>query len=271
VAVRGTERAAPSQRVLQSIASASQKTGVSFRYLLNQARTESSFDPSAKARTSTAKGLFQFTDQTWLATLHNHGAQHGLEWAANAIQKGPSGNYFVADAQLKQQVLDLRFDAEASSAMAGEFASENSDFLSQKLGRPTDETDLSVAHFLGAGGALKFLTAFGQSPEASAAPYFPEAAAANPSIFYGSGGVPRSFAQIHARFAQKAGAQAPNAIFAPAAVQSTRQEATTSSSASGEMPRWTERMAAIEPMPDRLSLSFAQATYRKLASLGGGQ
>lgn len=271
MAIRGVERAAPSQRVLQSIASASQKTGVSFGYLLNQARTESSFDPAAKAKTSSARGLFQFTDQTWLATVHNHGAQHGLSWAANAIQRASNGSYFVADAQTKQQLLDLRYDPETSSAMAGEFASDNSDYLSQKLGRAVDETDLSVAHFLGAGGALKFLTALSQSPDASAAPYFPEAAAANPSIFFGPGGAPRSFAQIHDRFGQRVSAPVQAVASSQPVVQTTHREAISNVGGTDDSSHWSDRMAAIDPMPDKLSLAFAQNAYRKLASLGGSQ
>lgn len=272
MAVNSAQGSVPSQRILQSIATASQRTGVPFGYLLNQARTESSFNPAAKAPTSSASGLFQFTNQTWLSTVRSHGAEHGLGWAAGAIQRGQGGNLYVSDPGLRQQILDLRYDPEAASAMAGEFASDNSDYLSQHLGRQVDETDLSLAHFLGAPGALKFLTAMAQSPEASAAPYFPEAAGANASVFFGPGGAPRSFAEIHARFATKATSPTPTAtdVVTLAAQQPTvRQE--VSSSVSGGPQRWAGRMADIEPMPDRLSLSFAQQAYRKLASMGGTQ
>ena len=61
-----------------AIAHASQRTGVDFSYLLAQARIESGLDPQAEARTSSASGLFQFIDQTWLSTLDRHGAALGL-------------------------------------------------------------------------------------------------------------------------------------------------------------------------------------------------
>lgn len=274
MAVSGTGAAGPNQRVLQSIAAASERTGISFGYLFNQARTESSFNPSARASTSSASGLFQFTNQTWLATLRAHGAEHGLGWAADAIQKGQGGSYSVADAGLRQQILDLRFDPAAASAMAGEFASDNSDYLSQHLGRAVDNTDLSIAHFFGAGGALKFLTALSQDPEATAAPYFPEAAAANPTIFYAPGGVPRSFSEIHARFGLKANKAASPVVLAQAGAAGSapvvrREFSGTTNSHGGE--GWADRLPSIEPMPDRLSLSFAQAAYRKLAAMGAGQ
>ncbi len=47
-----------------------------------------------------------------------------MDWAANAIQKSPSGSYYVADPQMKQQILDLRNHPETASAMAAELASE---------------------------------------------------------------------------------------------------------------------------------------------------
>src|SRR5690242_786525 len=52
--------------VLASIQQASANTGMDFSYLMAQASRESSFDPTAKASTSSASGLYQFVEQTWL-------------------------------------------------------------------------------------------------------------------------------------------------------------------------------------------------------------
>ena len=57
---------------------AAASTGVDFSYLLGQARIESGFNPNARAKTSSATGLFQFIDQTWLGTVKQHGAKHRL-------------------------------------------------------------------------------------------------------------------------------------------------------------------------------------------------
>ncbi|HCH95135.1 MAG TPA: lytic transglycosylase, partial [Erythrobacter sp.] len=70
-----------------AIARAATRTGVDFDYLLAQAKLESGLDPSAKAGTSSATGLYQFIDSTWLRTLDRHGAKHGMEWADAAIGK----------------------------------------------------------------------------------------------------------------------------------------------------------------------------------------
>jgi len=49
--------AAGGGQVRSAIAKAAQRTGVDFDYLLAQARIESSLNPNAKARTSSAAGL----------------------------------------------------------------------------------------------------------------------------------------------------------------------------------------------------------------------
>src|ERR1044072_9969799 len=78
-------------RVTAAIQLASANTGGQFGYLLNQARLESGLNPDARARTSSATGLFQFLDNTWLGMVRQHGAEHGLGWAAAQIRQGPGG------------------------------------------------------------------------------------------------------------------------------------------------------------------------------------
>ena len=190
-------------RVTAAIRLASAQTGVQFGYLLNQARLESGLNPNARARTSSATGLFQFIDQTWLGMVRRHGAEHGLGWAAAQVRQGPNGRYYVADPALRRQILDLRRQPEAASAMAAEYAADNGRYLEGRLGRPMEPVDLYLAHFLGAGGAARFLRAHESSPGAPAAVMLPQAARANRPIFYNRDGSMRSFAEIRARFADK--------------------------------------------------------------------
>jgi hypothetical protein len=236
---------------------------VPFSYLLNQAKIESGFDPSAKASTSSASGLYQFTRQTWLATLDAHGAGHGLGWAADAIEATPGGAFTVADPEARRAILELRNDPDLAAAMAAELASDNGRHLGQALGREPTAADLSLAHFLGANGAARVLKDMEATPDASAAPLFPEAAAANRSVFY-SGGSPLGLAEIHARFEKRQGGEALAATAEPRPAmvirQSFRSERSPLSLAEG--------LRSIEPMPGHLSLSFAQAAYRRLSSMG---
>ena len=53
------------KNVYDAIKNAAAKTGVNFTYLMEKAAVESSFNPDAKAKTSSATGLFQFIEQTW--------------------------------------------------------------------------------------------------------------------------------------------------------------------------------------------------------------
>ena len=188
-------------RVQQAIAAAATRTGVDFNYLLGQAKLESGLKANAKAAGSSASGLYQFIESSWLAVVKKHGAEHGLGWAADAI--GPGNR--VGDAGTRSAILALRNDPAAASLMAAEHASDNKDALQGTLGREANGTDLYMAHFLGLGGAKQFLSKMASNPDASGAALFPQAARANRGVFYTSAGQPRSLNQIYERFATKLG------------------------------------------------------------------
>ena len=173
-------------QVRAAIVRAAETTGVDFDYLLAQAKIESSLDPAARAQTSSAAGLYQFTGGTWLATLDRHGASHGLGWAGAAIDGGR-----VSDPGLRAQIMALRYDPSASALMAAELASDNRAELQAALGREPDAAELYLAHFLGAEGAKAFLGALATDPAQSAAALIPQAAGANRTIFFDRG-APRS-------------------------------------------------------------------------------
>ena len=97
----------------------------------------------------------------------------------------------------------LRQDPQISAEMAGELDKENGASLKASVGGKIGSTELYLAHFLGAGGAGEFLNTLHDDPSAKAANILPEAAAANPSVFYGADGQPRSVAQIYQHFAKK--------------------------------------------------------------------
>ena len=211
-------------RVQSAIAQAASRTGIDFGYLLGQAKLESGLNASARAGTSSASGLYQFVQQSWLAVVKQHGAEHGLGWAANSIQQLPNGRYTVGDAQTRQAILNLRNDPTAASLMAAEHAGDNKAALEGALGRAATGTDLYMAHFLGRGGATKFLKTLAADPRASGADLFPAAAAANRNVFYDSNGQARSLGAIYQRFTDKlaaAGGTVPDAI-APLATYATQ-------------------------------------------------
>lgn len=209
------QRSSQGTRVHAAISRAAERTGVDFDYLWNQARVESSLDPVAKAPTSSASGLYQFIEQSWLGVINKHGATHGYGWAADQITQRDDGRYVVADPDARRAILALRQDPDAAAVMAGEFAADNANALAGALGRQPNATDLYFAHFLGAGGASRFLRAAGENPEASAAALFPREAAANRSIFYNRTGEARSLGEVYALMARKLGSGDAPAAIAP--------------------------------------------------------
>lgn len=186
-----------------AIAAASRKTGIDFNYLLGQAQVESGLRANARAATSSATGLYQFIEQSWLGVIKDHGAAHGLGWAADSIRQTASGRYVVSDPAARRAILDMRSDPQTAALMAAEHASDNKAALEHRLGRPATGTDLYMAHFLGQGGAAKFLGAMETNPDRSGAAMFPAAARANRGIFYAPNGQPRSLSEIYTRFAGK--------------------------------------------------------------------
>lgn len=186
--------------VLTGIQQASANTGVDFSFLMAQAAKESGFNPDAKAKTSSASGLYQFVEQTWLSVVRKHGAEYGLGDMASKIKIGEDGVLKVADRALRKEILDLRRDPEIAAAMAAEHAADNEERLDAKLDREVQPVDLYLAHFLGLKGALNFLRAMDADPDQSAAAIAPRAAAANKAVFYNADGTPRSLKQIYDRF-----------------------------------------------------------------------
>jgi hypothetical protein len=182
--------------VTGAIRAASQVTGTSFNYLLATAQVESGLNPQAGAPTSSARGLFQFIDTTWLATMEQYGPALGYSRYADAITADGSCGYSVRDPAMRSEILKLRTDPTANAVMAGAFTRANASLLSERLGRAPSEGELYIAHFLGAGGAAHMITLAATNPNAKAADFFPNAAHANPSIFYDRSGAARSLAQV---------------------------------------------------------------------------
>src|SRR5689334_5389151 len=170
-----------------AIQRASNATGVDFTFLMKTANRESGYNPRAKAPSSSAAGLFQFVEQTWLSTLKQHGSKYGYARYADLISRGADGRYHVGGGEARKAVMDLRLDPHASSLMAGELASDHAAYIRGRVGRAPTSGELYAAHFLGPKGSAKLIEAMQASPGATAASLFPDAAESNRSIFYRGG------------------------------------------------------------------------------------
>jgi len=183
--------------VIAALQRASAATGSDFNYLLNTAMRESSLKPQAQSSTSSASGLFQFVEQTWLGMVKEHGAQYGLGQYANAITKGSDGRYHTASAADRQAILALRNDPQTAAYMEGEYAQSSRSQLQSSLGRNVCGGELYAAHFLGNDAACKLIQMSENNPTASAAKAFPAAANANRSVFFNTDGSAKTVRDVY--------------------------------------------------------------------------
>lgn len=174
-------------QIALALSLASHATGTEFDYLLKTAARESNFHISAKAKGSSAAGLFQFVEGTWLRTVKEEGEKFGLGAYAKRIFRSRSGRYYVPDADDRRRILALRNDPKVAAMMAGVFARRNSDFMAVRIGRKPSSGELYIAHFLGPSDAVRLVKLRRTKPYLNAAAQFPVAASYNSRLFYRSG------------------------------------------------------------------------------------
>lgn len=168
--------------------------GLDPTYFHGLARRESSFNPFAGAGTSSARGLWQFTDNTWLCALRQYGPRYGLA-AADQIYVDSRGRCAVNDTRTRIWLLSLRYNQAFSTHIVIAHTLDNRAFLKMH-GIIATQADLYALHFLGQGDGLKFLRA---DPNAIGAAILPAAAASNPSVFFDRGR-PRRVWEIYSSF-----------------------------------------------------------------------
>lgn len=198
------------RHIVQTIVKAAQAVQTDPVLLMAVADKESSFITAVQAKTSSATGLFQFIERTWLGVLRDFGPQHGLAAEAALISADGTGRPVIAGAAERARVLDLRRDPYLSALMAGEMLKRDAAKISMTIGRDLSLGEVYLAHFLGPSDAEDFIARVADKPSAAAAALLPGPARANRSIFFaaGSGGRGRrarkaqslSVAQVHEKF-----------------------------------------------------------------------
>lgn len=194
-------------KIEQALRFASSRTGADFDYLLKTAVRESSLKSDAKSTTSSAKGLFQFIEQTWLSTLKKSGHEFGMGQLSNAIEQKQDGRFTVADPATRSAILALRDDPRTSALVAGAYTRDSAHKLQSAFGRAPSKGELYIAHFMGKNGAIELISEAQQSPTSIAADHFPQAAASNRSIFYTQSGRARNMAEVYHHLTAKHGQQ----------------------------------------------------------------
>lgn len=141
------------------IAAAAKMVGFDPVIANNVAGIESRWNPNASS--GIANGLFQFVGGTWRDMIAKYGAQYGISPMASPM------------------------DPRANAILGACYLKENYDGLSSTLGGNVSDVDLYTAHFLGLGGAKRFLTAPRNEPASN---HVSEAAVRNnASVFMANG------------------------------------------------------------------------------------
>ena len=254
-------------QIAGAIRDAAHTIGVSFEYLLATAKIESNLNPGAQAPTSSAKGLYQFIDQTWLGTMKQAGPALGLNRYADAISQTADGRYDVADSAMRAAIMRLRGDPSTSAMLAGALTRSNAARVSSTIGRQPTEGELYIAHFLGPDGASKLIGAASARPRTNAAAMFPQAAAANPGIFYDRSGSPRNASAVYAtltgRFAAARAATVAPDLRGTAGPGTPPRAPDTA----GITEAFASASAALPPAPDTKPLFQAMFTDRERTAL----
>lgn len=185
------------QGLANALNAAGNRNGVDFDYLLQTAIRESSLDPQARASTSSAVGLFQFLEGTWLQVMKEEGPRLGYQSYASAISRTSEGDYVVADSSTRAQILKLRENPQIAADLAAAFTRSNGDHLRKEFGRMPSAGELYIAHFLGAQGAEKMFRAGLENPDQLAISLFPRQAAANRAIFFNADGEARTIREVY--------------------------------------------------------------------------
>jgi hypothetical protein len=146
--------------------------------MLAMAKQESGFNPSAKAGTSSASGLYQFVSGTWDTMVKKYGKTYP------DLLKGP-------------------LNPNASAIAGALYIKDNSKYL-EKNGIPVTGTSIYASHFLGPDGARRL---FNADLSANAVDVFGKKVAdANKSIFYAKDKLtPKSIADVQEFLYNKVG------------------------------------------------------------------
>lgn len=190
------------RHLVDLIVRASKVVGADPTLLMAVADKESSFSTAVKAQTSSATGLYQFIEQTWLGVIYEFGTKHGL--AADVKLIGRSGRQFVVtDGAQRQRILDMRREPYISALLAAEMLKRDTLRLERALGRHLTGGEIYLIHFLGPDAAQTFIETMEETPGVKAAELLPRPAQANRPIFYAdAGGETKvlSVSEVHKKF-----------------------------------------------------------------------
>lgn len=167
-----------------TILAAAKMVGVDPELASSIAGVESNYNPTARPYSkkegrflSSAAGYYQVIKDTWGYLLKTYGPKYGINPNTTAM------------------------DPRANALLGLSYIKENYDSLASKINRKVTDTDVYIAHFLGLGGAKRFLVAPPGDPAINHVTA--SQASANKAIFYDSSGRPKTVAEVYNGFSKK--------------------------------------------------------------------
>ena len=199
-----------SPKIIDTLYGVSRKTGVDFELLVITAMIESDLGRMTISSSSTARGIYQFIEPTWLVLIKRYGERIGYQSYADAIQintktKQPE---VIGGMLLRQKILDLRYNKRVSALVkAYQITDEENVLRSFKNGQNISITDHYIAHMLGLSLARTFYKLHANESVVILANLksglFKEALRLNRSFFYDTTGNPLNARQAYIQFEKK--------------------------------------------------------------------
>ena len=172
-------------QIAMALSLAANVTGADYDYLVKTAARESNFQVQAQAKTSTARGLFQFHRRDLVAAPSRKTVRvSGSATSPREYSRRVAGRYYVPNKTERKNILNLRNDPKVSALLAGAYTKRNGEALEEGIGRKPTAGELYMAHFLGARDAVRLIKMAHSQPHRRADRSFAAAAKANRRIFY---------------------------------------------------------------------------------------
>tara|TARA_R110001592_G_scaffold20926_13_gene84701 strand:+ start:5289 stop:6605 length:1317 start_codon:yes stop_codon:yes gene_type:complete len=149
-----------SPAIIDTLYDVSQKTGVDFELLVITAMIESDLGRITISSSSSARGIYQYIEPTWLILMKRYGYRIGYPSYADAIEINTEtrrADIHDNDMLLRQKILDLRYNQTvAAQVKALQIKDEKNVLRNFKNGQTISITDHYIVHMLGLSLARTF-------------------------------------------------------------------------------------------------------------------
>ena len=199
-----------STEIIDTLHQVSQETGADFQQLIITAMIESDLGRVTISSKSTARGVYQFIEPTWLVLMKRYGNRIGYQSYADAITFNAETHHpeVKGGIPLRQKILDLRYDNRISALLKTYQAQDEKRVLARfKNGQNITVTDHYIAHMLGLSLARTFYKLKQSESDYILAHLkdsnFRQAVQLNRSFFYDEHGRALNAAQAYVQFDKK--------------------------------------------------------------------